>query len=131
MQCFGVQTRLFSEVTGPQQLSEQKEVSNGPQKVTDPIFVNPSPEGLLNNAKSAPLKFRGMGLQRMMICEPQRRGACNLALARSTLSCYRLFPQLPRLQVCPNNPMRPLPRQGQPYTSSTAHSRTSHRTSIP
>ena len=24
-------------------------VSNGPQKVTDPIFVNPPPEGLLNN----------------------------------------------------------------------------------
>ena len=26
-------------------------MSNGPQKVTDPIFVNPPPEGLLNNAK--------------------------------------------------------------------------------
>ena len=25
-------------------------MSNGPQKVTDPIFVNPPPEGLLNNA---------------------------------------------------------------------------------
>ena len=26
-------------------------MSNGPQKVTEPIFVNPPPEGLLNNAK--------------------------------------------------------------------------------
>ena len=26
-------------------------MSNGPQKVTDPIFVNPPSEGLLNNAK--------------------------------------------------------------------------------
>ena len=25
-------------------------MSNGPQKVTDPIFVDPPPEGLLNNA---------------------------------------------------------------------------------
>ena len=35
---------------GPNNLSKQKEVSNGPQKVTNPIFVNPPPEGLLNNA---------------------------------------------------------------------------------
>ena len=41
MQGFGAQTHLFSEVTGPNNLSEQKEVSNGPQKVPDPIFVNP------------------------------------------------------------------------------------------
>ena len=41
MQGFGAQTHLFSEVTGPR-----------PQKVTDPIFVNPPPEGLLNNAKT-------------------------------------------------------------------------------
>ena len=27
-------------------------MSNGPQKVTEPIFVNPPPEGLLNNAKA-------------------------------------------------------------------------------
>ena len=27
-------------------------MSNGPQKVTDPIFVNLPPEGLLNNAKT-------------------------------------------------------------------------------
>ena len=52
MQGFGAQTHLFSEVTGPQQFERTKrnEVSNGPQKVTDPIFVNPPPEGLLNNA---------------------------------------------------------------------------------
>ena len=31
--------------------ANKKEVSNGPQKVTDPIFVNPPPEGLLKNAK--------------------------------------------------------------------------------
>ena len=50
MQGFGAQAHLFSEVTGPQQFERTKtEVSNGPQKVTDPIFVNPPPEGLLNN----------------------------------------------------------------------------------
>ena len=53
MQGFGAQAHLFSEVTGPQQFVQtKKEVSNGPRKVTDPIFVNPPPppEGLLNNA---------------------------------------------------------------------------------
>ena len=48
---WGPNTLVFSEVTGPQKLERtKKEVSNGPQKVTDPIFVNPPPEGLLNNA---------------------------------------------------------------------------------
>ena len=51
MQGFGAQTHCFLRSPGPNNLSEQKEVSNGPQKVTDPIFVNPPPEGLLNNAK--------------------------------------------------------------------------------
>ena len=59
MQGFGAQTHLFSEGTGPQQFERtKKEVSNGPQKVTDPIFVNPPPEGLLNNAKTS---FMSMG----------------------------------------------------------------------
>ena len=52
MQGFGAQTHLFSEVTGPQQFERtKKEVSNGHQKDTDPIFVNPPPDGLLDNAK--------------------------------------------------------------------------------
>ena len=34
-------------------------MSNGPQKVTDPIFVNPPPEGPLNNANPLILKERG------------------------------------------------------------------------
>ena len=47
MQGLGAQTHLFSDVTAPQQFERtKKEVSNGPQKVTDPIFVNPPPEGL-------------------------------------------------------------------------------------
>ena len=42
MQGFGAQTHFFSEGTGPQQSERtKKEVSNGPQKVTDPIIVNP------------------------------------------------------------------------------------------
>ena len=79
MQGFGAQTHLFSEVTRPQQFErpKKKKVSNGPQKVTDPIFVNrvgefwpfhdtpfvdtpfgpprvnPPPEGLLNNTNTS------------------------------------------------------------------------------
>ena len=59
MQGFGAQTHLFSEVTGHQQFERTKnEVSHGPQKVTDTIFVNPPPEGLLNNANLDPGNLR-------------------------------------------------------------------------
>ena len=47
-------------------------MSNGPQKVTGPIFVNPPPEGLLNNAKSC-------------VSFPLSRAACLHALATSNL----------------------------------------------
>ena len=48
MQGFGAQTHLlFWGHRAPTIWENKKEVSNGPQKVTDPIFVNPPPEGLL------------------------------------------------------------------------------------
>ena len=51
MQGFGAQTHLFFEGAGPNNLSEQKRsVQRTSKKVTDPIFVNPPPEGLLNNS---------------------------------------------------------------------------------
>ena len=58
MQSFGAPRFciLFAgKVTGlSNNLSDQKsEVSNGPLKVTDPIFVNPPPEGLFNNANQS------------------------------------------------------------------------------
>ena len=60
MQGFGAQTHLFSEVhRAPTIWANKKEVSNGPQKVTDPIFVNPPPEGLLNNANKLERKELG------------------------------------------------------------------------
>ena len=52
MQGFGAQTHFvfWGHRRAPTIWANKKEVSNGPQKVTDPIFVNPPPEGLLNNA---------------------------------------------------------------------------------
>ena len=73
MQGLGAQTRLFSEVTGPPTIwANKKEVSNGPQKFTDPIFVNPPPEGLLNNAKEhlkISRKFQSAGAQRWQVMQ--------------------------------------------------------------
>ena len=48
------------KITNKLSSEQKKKVSNGPQKVTDPIFVNPPPEGLLNNANSnVPSNFSG------------------------------------------------------------------------
>ena len=49
----GPKHTCFLRAPGPNNLSEQKEVSNGPQKVTDPIFFDPPPEGLSSNANQS------------------------------------------------------------------------------
>ena len=45
---WGPNTLVFWGHRAPTIWANKKEVSNGPQKVTDPIFVNPPPEGLLS-----------------------------------------------------------------------------------
>ena len=84
MQGFGAQTHLFSEVTEPQQFEQtKKEVSNGPQKVTDAIFVNPPPEGLLNNANFNLLRIadsRLAGLESLNIFSSEKQKVTQIAV---------------------------------------------------
>ena len=58
---WGPNTLVFWGHQAPTIWANKKEVSNWPQKVTDPIFVNPPPEGLLNNAKVFPQFHLGGG----------------------------------------------------------------------
>ena len=66
-------------------------MSNGPQKVTDPIFVSPPAQGLLNNAKLSPTLV------------PAQCGACR-GESLATFSAVGLQTALKRfigLRTCP------------------------------